>query len=836
MPTHRLFRPLALALLMWSVLFACAPAPPVTTTPASPAAATPAEKPVVVTVDINPKGARGGVAGDSTALEGNADDTATGARGAPIEPKPGTAVPVTGADPSWGDPLAPVTMVVWGNYECPFTARLMTQTLPKLYDLYGPKRLRFVWKHNPLPFHKNARPTHLAAETVLRLGGPKAFWLFHKRAFENQQALTAENLEAWAVEAGIGPSTFRAAIESEQFAAKIDRDLAAGKAAGVTGTPASILNGVFLSGAQPLERFQGVIEEQEKAAEELRRQGVPPELIYAKLSEKNRANAPSPASKPASPPPDTTTVWRVPVEKSPVRGPRTALVTLVMFGDFQCPFCKKAAPTVEGLMAKYGDKLRFIYKYKPLPFHARAEPAAELAVEARAQKGDAGFWKAYKLLTESSSDLSDAELLSHATSLGLNVAKVKQAIASKRHSEVIGRDEDLADDLQATGTPHFFINGRRLTGTQPAEKFEAIIDEEIKRAEKLLAAGAPPAGIYEALQKDAKGPPPPTRIIVPAATKENPGKGAPLNAKVTVQMFADFECPFCKRVKATIDELMAAYPGKVRVVFRHLPLPMHKNAGVAAEASVEAFRQRGDAGFWAMADSFFKEQENGPLSRDKIEKCAAAVGLDMAKLKAALDAGTHRATVEAEATLAHNLGISGTPAFAINDYYLSGAQSLRSYKRLVDKALGPHEPIAPGSLHSQRRAVAPSPAPSGVAPSPSPSAQAAPSATQALFGAKHLLIMYVGSRRAPATVTRTRDEALKLAQQVFKMATSGAAFESLVAQYSDEPGAAARGGDLGRFPKGAMVPEFQSAVENLKVGAIGLAESPFGFHVILRTQ
>jgi protein-disulfide isomerase len=459
---------------------------------------------------------------------------------------------------------------------------------------------------------------------VLRLGGPKAFWLFHKRAFENQQALTVENLEAWAVEAGIGLSTFRAAIESEQFAAKIDKDIAAGKAASVTGTPASFLNGVFLSGAQPLERFQAIIEEQEKAALELQRKGVPPELIYAKLSEENKAKAP-PALRPASPP-DTTTVWKVPVEKSPVRGPKTALVTLVMFGDFQCPFCKKAAITVEGLMAKYGDKLRFVYKHKPLPFHARAEPAAELAIEARAQKGDLGFWKAYKLLTESSSDLSDAELLSHATSLRLNVVKVKQAIASKQHSAVIGLDQDLAGDLQVTGTPHFFINGRRLIGAQPAEKFEAIIDEEIKRAEKLLAAGAPPAGIYEALQKDAKLPPPP------------------------------------------------------------------------------------------------------------------------------------------------------------------------------------------------------------------PSAQAAPSGTQALFGAKHLLIMYAGSRRAPATVTRTRDEALKLAEQVFQMAASGAAFESLVAQYSDEPGAAARGGDLGRFPKGAMVPEFEKAVESLKVGSIGVAESPFGFHVILRTQ
>jgi parvulin-like peptidyl-prolyl isomerase len=96
--------------------------------------------------------------------------------------------------------------------------------------------------------------------------------------------------------------------------------------------------------------------------------------------------------------------------------------------------------------------------------------------------------------------------------------------------------------------------------------------------------------------------------------------------------------------------------------------------------------------------------------------------------------------------------------------------------------------------------------------------------------------MYAGSRRAPTRVTRSRDEARALALGLLKQARAGAKIESLAAQHSDEPGAAARGGDLGTFPKGAMVPEFQQALEKLAVGEVGFVETVFGFHVVLRTQ
>lgn len=761
--------------------------------------------------------------------------------GAAAFPDPGTAIPVGPTDPAWGNPLAPVTMVLWGDFECPFTSRLMA-TLALLQEQYGPDKLRVVWKHNPLPFHRNARPAHLAAETVLRLGGVNAFWKFHALAFRNQRSLDVPSFNDWAAQSGIDPWVFQAAFDQQRFAGAVDADLAFGKKVGVSGTPASFVNGIFLAGAQPLTKFQEVIDAELEEAAALRRAGIPPERVYAELSERNRQKAPPPAPPP--PPSDTTTVWKMPLDGSPARGKPTALVTIVMFGGFQCPFCKRSLATITDLEAKYGDKLRLVFKHNPLPMHQRAEAAAELAIEAGVQKGDAAFWKAFQALFDTQDRLADPELENLAIALGLDVNRVKKAITSHTHAARIERDLELAEDFKVMGTPHFFINGRRLVGAQPREQFEAIIDEEITKAQKLIASGTPAAQIYDALLKDAKGPDPVARILAPAPTKNHPAKGAPAGAAVTVQMFADFQCPFSKRVQADIDQLIAAFPGKVRVVWRHLPLSFHKQAQLAAEASVEAFRQKGEAGFWALSARLWEDQSEQGLSRPSIERKAAEAGLDVAKLSAALDARTHWKVVQADLELAERLKITGTPGFVINDYFVGGAQPLHTFKRIVTRALKPNEPIAAGTLKADARQPVPlvatsppplSPPPSPAPPAPAPAASAVTPAGH--LGAKHLVVMYAGSKRAPAHITRSRSEALTLAEEARRRLQTGASFSDVVAHYSDEPSAAQRGGDLGTFPRGAMIREFEDAVLNLGVGETsGVVESPFGFHIIVRTQ
>lgn len=124
------------------------------------------------------------------------------------------------------------------------------------------------------------------------------------------------------------------------------------------------------------------------------------------------------------------------------------------------------------------------------------------------------------------------------------------------------------------------------------------------------------------------------------------------------------------------------------------------------------------------------------------------------------------------------------------------------------------------------------------APTPTPPTPQQPQAPREMFAAKHLLVMYKGGRRAPESITRTKEEAKARATEAQKKAKDGKIkFEDLVKEYSDEPRAGERGGDLGSFPKGSMVPEFQAGLEKIKVGEISdVVESPFGYHVILRTQ
>lgn len=141
-------------------------------------------------------------------------------------------------------------------------------------------------------------------------------------------------------------------------------------------------------------------------------------------------------------------------------------------------------------------------------------------------------------------------------------------------------------------------------------------------------------------------------------------------------------------------------------------------------------------------------------------------------------------------------------------------------------------PPAPAPTPTVAPVVAPPPEPEPTAePEPPP-----PTPDAERFGAKHLVVQYKGSTRASPNVTRTKAQAKARCEEAFKKSRHGAKFEDLVTKYSDEPGSAARGGDLGLFKKGMMVPEFQQAVESLQVGKVGMVETPFGFHLILRTQ
>jgi len=663
---------------------------------------------------VGQQGAHGDISADATAEAGEWNDNDAG-------------VPVSSKDPMWGNRDALVTMVLFSDFQCPFCTRV-EKSVDQLKTKYGPEKLRIIWKQNPLPFHKQGRKASIASQVVFELGGSKAFWSFHKAAFENQKQLTDDNFSKWAVAAGVDKAKYDAGY-AKNDASKIDADMAVGKTVGVTGTPASLINGVFLSGAQPVNKFITVIDEQLAAAQKEIAAGTPKDKVYAKLSKINKAKNPAPKrGDKKKPKQDSKTVWKVPAGDSPVKGNKNALVTIVEFSEFQCPFCSKVLPTTTKLLETYGDKVRIVWKDNPLPFHKRANPAAALAREAFAQKGADGFWKAHDLMFANQKKLEDADLKGYAEKLGLNVDKVMTAIQNRTYNAKISADQALAADLQASGTPHFFINGRRLVGAQPFEKFKTIVDEEIKKSQALIEKGVKPAELYATIIKNGKEPPPPEKKTVDAAPEDSPYRGKK-DSKIVMQMFSDFECPFCKRVEATLTQVDKTYGDRIKMVWRNKPLPMHKNAPLAAEASVEAFAQKGSAGFWKYHDGLFAALGTPDgLGRPTLDKVAEEIGLDMTGFKAALDSNKHKARVKVDMDAANKAGISGTPAFVVNGYFVSGAQPFTKFKKVIDLAIkdgggGAAKAAAPKA--AAPKAAAPK-APAPKAPAPAPAAPTAP--------------------------------------------------------------------------------------------------------------
>jgi protein-disulfide isomerase len=601
------------------------------------------------------------------------------------------SVPVTANDPVWGKATAPVTIVEISDFECPFCSRV-GPTLKQIKETYGPDKVRLVWKHNPLPFHKNARPAHEAAATVMGVAGSDAFWKFHDLAFGNQKDLTPANLEKWAVSAGADAGKFKEAFAAKKYAAKVDEDMALAKKIGASGTPAFRINGITVSGAQPFEKFKEVIDAQLGEAQKLVASGVKATEVYVQLTNKNQTAQPTDQAdkkpKKGADEEDDKSIWKVPVAADdPVKGPKDALVTIIEFSDFQCPFCQRVEGTMKQVMETYPNDVRVVWKDNPLPFHPRAKPAAVLARVAYKAKGDKGFWDAHTALFESQKNLEDDDLKGIADKLGIGWDNVKSAIDGNKFGEKLDQSVEIANDFQARGTPHFFINGVRLSGAQPFDKFKTAIDEQLAKAKAIVARGVPRAKVYEEVVKEGKEPPPPERKEVPAPDASSPFKGS-ASAKVVIQEFSDFECPFCKRVEPTMNEIEKEYGNRVKIVWRHLPLPFHKNAPLASEAAQEAFAQKGNAGFWKMHEKLFEAQgSEGGIERPNLEKLAGEIGLDVEKFKAALDSHKHKAKVDADAEVGNKAGVNGTPAFVINGYFLSGAQPAAAFKKLINRAL-----------------------------------------------------------------------------------------------------------------------------------------------------
>jgi protein-disulfide isomerase len=235
--------------------------------------------------------------------------------------------------------------------------------------------------------------------------------------------------------------------------------------------------------------------------------GVKPVAVRAPIA---APVAPMPASAPVTRAPATVAApseedAQVPVSLSnPSWGSRTALVTIVEFADFECPFCARVEATLSRIREMYGpDTVRIVWKNDPLPFHRNARAAAEAGAGVFAIAGAEAFWRFHDgvLHDPGPPGLPLFERLAQDAGVP-DIAAFRTGLAQHTWAGTVDRDMSEGEELGVFATPTFFINGVPLAGALPFLTFQGAIERQIRAARAKLAAGTAPERVYMELTQD----------------------------------------------------------------------------------------------------------------------------------------------------------------------------------------------------------------------------------------------------------------------------------------------------------------------------------------------
>jgi len=405
-------------------------------------------------------------------------------------------VPVSADDAQWGSPVAPVTIVEFGDFRSR-SCKTLTSVLSELKRDYGSGRLRVVWKHRPLT--PSARAAAEAARVVLLLGGEEAFWKFHDTLFERRDEFAEARFAAWAEDAGVSRDDFLRDFEWNHQSPRVERDIELSKQIGARPPPGLFVNGIRVFGKPSYRKLRDLIDKQLNVAKAERRGGTAPEDVYVVLATKNYQVAPKLRRRTGR-----DALWNVPVlADDPGRGASDALVTIIEFGDFQSSRCDRARPALDEILEEYEDDLRFVWKDQPEPL-TEGRQAAVLARLVYDKFGEDAFWRAHDELFEDSPTDSD-ELRLIALKSGLDWSAIESEVERGEHPKVLASSE-LAKRLRNRTAPTFFVNGRRLAGVMGTERWRMRIDEALQSAELLVLSGTPRAKVYEVTVESGKSP------------------------------------------------------------------------------------------------------------------------------------------------------------------------------------------------------------------------------------------------------------------------------------------------------------------------------------------
>ncbi|HVI02300.1 MAG TPA: thioredoxin domain-containing protein [Enhygromyxa sp.] len=376
------------------------------------------------------------------------------------------------ADHPWTGASSPlVTIVVFYDYQCPFSKRLHESLLP-LLSSYGDS-LRVVWRQLPLASHPQAE---LAARHALSAHAQQLFEPMHAWLFDNAKSLSPSNIQAQAGALGLDPMRLSADVDSEWIAGRVQADLELASTRGIRATPTFFINGRLFRGALAPDALEAAIREELAAAQRLVEAGSERREVWARfMAAADDGVIAEPRASSSGPDPNKR--YAMQVSGLTPRGAKQPKVEILMCGDFDCPYCSRATATLTDLLKRHKKTLAVYFRHMPLPMHTDAMAAHRAAVAADNQ-GE--FWAMFDLLYADQRARTPADLEAMASKAGLKLAQFRSDIADPATDQLIEQQREFCEkQLDSRGTPTFFINGRPLMGAVPIEEFEKIIKEEL---------------------------------------------------------------------------------------------------------------------------------------------------------------------------------------------------------------------------------------------------------------------------------------------------------------------------------------------------------------------
>ena len=418
-------------------------------------------------------------------------------KAAAVETYQGTPVGFTAdGHPFRGNPDAPLTLVEYTDYLCPFCERYFSQTLPALLEKYvRTGQVKFVVHDFPLASLHPTAPRGATAALCVAEQGATRFWQMHDALLQAQQQWNrlpdpTAFLAAAARKVGADMTAYERCMASGRHDARVQQSVAAGQALGFTGTPTFQFvqqtsgKTYTLVGAQPVDVFARWIDALLAGKEPP--EAKQPEKPALPLWAKSEGLAPDPKR------PGFTAAG------DPYKGNPNAKLVLVEFSDFQCPACQSHALTTQPVLDKRfvetGEVL-WVAKHFPLRIHPHA-PVAAAAAECAGDQGK--FWAMHHRLFEqmeqwSNGDDPDTALVRIAADLQLNRTQFTACLTSRKALERVLRDLYDGQAIGVRSTPTFILfyggTGHVIAGTRSAEQFAATLQQQLERAKAGSSGG-----------------------------------------------------------------------------------------------------------------------------------------------------------------------------------------------------------------------------------------------------------------------------------------------------------------------------------------------------------